>query len=360
MLLDGSELSLAPSSDGVICRLSADLATHTSQETNAAVIELATGVHDDVAGAVADSARLRRRLAIELEPLGTLVACAGMHPLARAEETRISRTPRYQQIADSMRFLAREEPTMALHVHVGVPDPDDAVRVLRRLRNNLPLLVALSANSPFSDGRDSGFASARTVVFDRFPRTGPPRAFGCYADYVEGLDSLMASGALPDPTFLWWDVRLQPALGTVELRVMDAQSAVADTAPLVALVQSLARLELHDAPGDRAVSPEVLAENRFLAARDGLNARLIGPSQRRPVPVRMMLADLIEQCRPHAGALGCAREFDQIGRLAAANGAVRQRTWVQAGRDLHSMLARLADGFTAPPPDSALPLTERS
>jgi carboxylate-amine ligase len=360
MLLDSSDLSLAHSSDDVIARLSDELVAHASQETNAAVIELATGIHDDVAGAVTESGRLRRQLAIELRSLGAVGACAGMHPLACTEETRISATPRYRLIADSMRFLARGEPTMALHVHVGVPDPEDAVRVMRRLRDNLPLLVALSANSPFSGGRDTGFASARTVVFDRFPRTGPPRAFGCYADYVETLDDLIASGALVNPTFLWWDVRLQPALGTVELRVMDAQSVVADTAPLVALVQSLARLELEDGPGAGAISQEVLAENRFLAARDGLDALLIDPARRGLVPVQVLLAELIEECRTHATALNCLPQFDRIWRLAAANGAVRQRTWVRAGHDLPSMLARLADRFAAQFSESALPPPERT
>lgn len=359
MLLEGSDLSLAYSSDNVIAHLSDELVAHTAQETNSAVIELATGIHDDVAGAVRESAGLRRRLAVELGSLGVVPACAGMHPLAAAQDTRISATPRYRLISDSMRFLARGEPTMALHVHVGVPDPDDAVRVMRRLRENVPLLVALSANSPFSGGRDTGFASARIVVFDRFPRTGPPQAFNSYARYVEALDDLIASGALPDPTFLWWDVRLQPALGTVELRVMDAQSVVADNAPLVALVQSLARLELQDGPGNDPISPEVLAENRFLAARDGLDALLIDPSRRGLVAVQVLLAELIEDCRVHATALGCSREFDQLWHLAAANGAVRQRSSVRADRDVHSMLARLAERFAAELPHSPRPLLER-
>jgi glutamate---cysteine ligase / carboxylate-amine ligase len=117
---------------------------------------------------------------------------------------------------------------------------------------------------------------------------------------------LIASGALPDPSFLWWDVRLQPALGTVEVRVMDAQSTVAESAALIALVQSLARLQLTAELPDVEIAPEVLAENRFLAARDGLEARLIDPVKRRLVPVRELVQQLLARCRPHAAALGCS------------------------------------------------------
>ena len=170
------------------------------------------------------------------------------------------------------------------------------------------------------------------MIFQAFPRSGPPRFFADYADYVETVDALIASGAIPDPSFLWWDVRLQPALGTVEVRVMDAQSRVRDVTPLVALIQSLARLELEGEPASLVPSAEVLAENRFLAARDGMDARLIDPAARCLVPVREMLDSLLAECRPHALALGCAGALDRVQPLAAANGAARQRAFVACKR----------------------------
>src|SRR4029079_16243157 len=151
-------------------------------------------------------------------------------------------------IQRTMADLARREPTFALHVHIGVPDPDRAIRLLNRLRAHLPMLLALSANSPFWQGRATGLASTRTSVFGAFPRTGIPRRFDSYADWVETVDTLLRSGAFPEPTFLWWDVRPQPALGTVEVRVMDAQTDLDATAGLVALVQSLAPLEIERGP----------------------------------------------------------------------------------------------------------------
>ena len=328
MLLDPVDHSLLQCSESVLPRLSDGLAAHASPETHASVIELATGVHDEVGGAVAELAALREQLAAELRVIGLAVASAGTYPLASPEETRLSGTGRYSVVAESMRSIARREPTLALHVHVGVPDPDDAVRVLNGLRNAVPLLLALSANSPFCRGRDSGFASARTVIFQGFPRTGTARRFSCYGDYTGAVDALITSGAIPDPTFLWWDVRLQPALGTVEVRVMDAQSALADSSALIALVRALARLALEDEPAGFAIGPEVLAENRFLAARDGLAARLVDPAERRLVPVRALVDALLARCRRHADEIG-AVELDGVARLMLASGADRQRAWAR-------------------------------
>jgi glutamate---cysteine ligase / carboxylate-amine ligase len=347
MLLEFEDMSLAQRSDEVIRDLSPELAEHARPETYAGVLELMTAVHPQVAGVIWELGALRRQLASELRGAMATAACAGMYPLRSTQEMRISGTPRYRLIADTMRCLAHE-PTMALHVHVAVAAPDDATRVLRRIRNNVPLLVALAANSPFAQGAATGFASTRTVTFDRFPRTGPPPAFGSYDKYVEAIDPLIASGALPDSTFLWWDVRLRPSFGTVEVRAMDAQSTIAESASLVALIQSLARLELEGPPDEAVAGDEVLEENRFLAARDGLDARLIDPVSGRLTSARTLLTSLINQCRPHAAALGCSAELDGANRLVAANGALRQRTWTRAGHDLISMVSRLSRQFTAP------------
>jgi carboxylate-amine ligase len=343
MLLHPSDCSLAQSSDWALARLSDELSAHVCPETHASVIELATGVHADAAGAVAELAALRGGLAAELHGMGLRAAAAGSHPLARPAETRVSRSERYRKIADSMRSLAFREPTLALHVHVGVPDPEDAIRLLNGLRDAVPLLLALSANSPFCQGRDTGFASVRTLIFQGFPRTGTARCFADYGDYVDAVDALIASGAIPDPSFLWWDVRLQPALGTVELRAMDAQTTIADSAALIALVQALARLEVEGESIDGRVAPEVLAENRFLAARDGLDARLIDPVARRLVPARALIDGLLSRCRDHVDPTGSV-EFERIARLVLANGADRQRAWAREG-GLRAVISTLAQRF---------------
>jgi carboxylate-amine ligase len=357
MLLEPGSGSLAQSSDDVLARLSDELSLHTSPETHAAVIELRTGINTNVDGVVGELIGLRRRLAYELRAMGLSVAAAGTHPLTLREETAVSGAERYRLLGDSLRSLARREPTMALHVHVGVPHPEDAIRLLNALRRSVPVLIALSANSPFWQGRDSGFDSVRTVIFQAFPRTGLPRRFAGYADYVKALDAVIGAGAVPDPSFFWWDVRPQPQLGTVEVRVMDAQSTVTDVSALVALVQSLSRLELEGDSPQPAVGDEALAENRFLAARDGMDARVIEPATGRLVPVRAMLDALLARCRPHAVALGCASELEQVRLLAASTGAHRQRAFTAANRGLDHLVANLADQFLTPewhaaPPDA--------
>lgn len=345
MLLRPQDQSLGESSDWVLARFPPELSEHASPETHAAVIELATGVHWDVAGATSELSRLRAGLARELRAVGLVAASAGAYPLALPGEVQVSRANRYRAVTRTMRALARREPTMAIHVHVGVPDPEDAVRLLNGLRNQVPLLLALSANSPFIKGRDSGFASMRTAIFQGFPRTGIARYFSDYSDYVSAVDPLIASGALPDASFLWWDVRLQPRLGTVEVRVMDAQSTVGDSTPLIALVHSLARLILEGGYAETPIGPEVLAENRFLAARDGCAALLIDPWQRSLVPAREQIGELVARCRDHASALDCTAELDQITRLATASGADRQRALAdEVGLD--ALVAALSDCFT--------------
>ncbi|MGO9975063.1 MAG: glutamate-cysteine ligase family protein [Solirubrobacteraceae bacterium] len=173
-----------------------------------AVVELTTGIHTDVDRAVAEIAGLRGCLTRELRAMRLAVAAAGTHPRMVWEETRVSGAARYQRVAESMRLLGRREPTMALHVHVGMPDPEDVIRLLNGLRGHVPLLLALSVNSPFWQGRDGGFASVRALIFQAFPRTGVPRFFAGYGDHVQAVDVLAASGAVPDQslcggTFGW-------------------------------------------------------------------------------------------------------------------------------------------------------------
>ncbi len=348
MLLEPLRWSLAQASDTVLASLSEKLRRHTSAETHAGVVEIVTSVHDEVSGVTGELVELRRQLAAELRVMDLTAAAAGTHPLTVWRETELSGAPRYRDLGDSMRVLVQREPTMALHVHVGIPDPEEAVRVYTTLRQQTPVLLALSANSPFWQERDTGFASARTTIFQAFPRTGSPPAVAQYADYVAAVDPLIVSGALPDPSFLWWDVRLQPGLGTVEVRVMDAQTSVRHVGPLVALIQSLARLALEEGLPQPAHGDEVLAENRFLAARDGTAARLIDPEAGRLIPLRDIVDDLVTACRPHALALGCLGALNRVRWLSSANGADRQRALAERDGRLEHVVASLTDQFQTP------------
>ena len=356
MLLDPVTWMPASRSEEVLAALDPEVAAHTSAETHGSAVELATSPHATVAGAVGELARLRESLASELDRQGLAGAGAGTHPLATWEETEVSPGARYQFLYASLRELARREPTFALHVHVAVPDPSGAVRALNGVRERLPLLLALSANSPFWQGRDSGLASARIPVFQAFPRTGAPRHFGSYAEYVEAVDVLLRCDAIPEPTFLWWDARLQPSLGTIEVRIMDAQTRVRDTAALVALVQALVRREATARrDGGTPISPEVIEENRFLAARDGIRAELVDPASDRRLPATRTLELLLGEVAPHAAALGCRSELAGVRRLGSNPGYERQRVAAARPAGLPGVLRALHGDFIAGRPEPAIP-----
>jgi carboxylate-amine ligase len=326
MLLDPADWALASHADAVMSRLTGELAGHASLETHGSALELRTDPESIVSDGLAQLEDLRGELVRELAGAGLRAAAAGLHPFTLWQDTRISDGDRYRFLYGSMRELARREPTFALHVHVAVPDADTAMLALNRMRSHLPLLLALSANSPFWQGRETGLASARTPLFQAFPRVGIPRAFNDYEDYVSTIDLLLRCEAFPEPTFLWWDVRLQPRFGTIEVRIMDAQTTVADSAALTALVQCLVRLEATEGSGaDPAIDlPEVLAENRFLAARDGVDASLIDARLGRRSHVPDVLESVLSMCTPHAEELGCLEELQWTRNLAATPRPVRQ------------------------------------
>jgi glutamate---cysteine ligase / carboxylate-amine ligase len=325
MLLDPRTWSVANQIDDALAALPSSVRRHASAETHACVVELRTAPYPTVREAAAELWQLRASLDDALqETLGLRAAVAGTHPLVTSEQVGVSSSGRYRQVSSSMRALTKREPTMAQHVHVAVPDAETAVRVLNGLRGDLPLLLALSGNSPFWRGEDSGFASIRTPIFSMFPRVGIPRRFGSYAEYVGAVNPLLGSEAIPEPGFLWWDVRLRPHLGTVEVRIMDAQTRIADAAALAALVHCVACLR---ATGERPPDPgpEVLAENRFLAARDGMRAQIIDAQTLRKRSIRGALAELLGRCEAIASNLGCADELAAASNLAADPGAARQR-----------------------------------
>jgi len=227
MLLDPQKRwALAQRIEDVLAVLPAALVGYVSAETHQSAIELRTDPHQSVGTVSAQLCRLRGELVAALGRIGLATAAAGMHPLALWSETEVTSAARYQQIRRTMRALTTREPTFALHVHIAVPDPERAIDLYNRLRAHLPLLLGLSGNSPFWRGRDAGFASTRTILFQAFPRTGMPRRYNSYSEWVETVDLQVRAGALPDPTFLWWEVRPHPRFWTFEVRVLDSQSLI--------------------------------------------------------------------------------------------------------------------------------------
>ncbi|MBV9366535.1 MAG: YbdK family carboxylate-amine ligase [Solirubrobacterales bacterium] len=348
MLLDPATWELTQRADEVLSHAHHQLAGRCAAETHEAALELRTAPHATVREAINEMRELRRLLAQDLRRLGMAAASAGTYPGPSGQATRVSPSSRYQVIQRTMRGLARREPTFALHVHVGVPDAGGAIRLVNQLRAHLPMLLALSASSPFLHGQSTGLASNRTIVFQGFPRTGLPRRFADYSDWTETVDLLVRSGAIPEPTFLWWDIRPQPRLGTVEIRIMDAQPRLAATGGLTALVQALARLELEEgfAPAALVSAQEALAENRFIAARDASAAELIDPVRGTLVPVARLLDDVLTAVRPHADALDALDELEEVRTLVVDPESARQKR-LMASAGLEVLMGDLAARFAA-------------
>jgi carboxylate-amine ligase len=287
-------------------------------EAFAALVELTTPVCTDAIEAVSCLARMRARL----RAAGATAIGAGLHPNGRFGDVVHYPSERYRLIAREMRGLMERTPTAALHVHVGMPDAETAIRACNGLRAHLPLLQALAANSPFWHGIDSGLATARAHVFRALPSSEIPPIFASYDEYAERVATLTAAAELPDYTFLWWDIRPAPVHGTLEVRAMDAQSSLLTVAGISALVHALAiRAAESRGPWEHR---DVLMESSFRAARDGLGAKVWHDGALRPVPE--VARATVALAMPYARELGADAALEEVERiLVEGNGAARRR-----------------------------------
>jgi glutamate---cysteine ligase / carboxylate-amine ligase len=295
------------------------------RELHACQLELITEVCESAGEAIDALDGLRR--AVTATGIGLLGS--GTHPSAAEGESEITDKERYERI----RYLlgdAVATPVGGLHIHVGMPDAATAIRAFNGLRRHLPLLQALAANSPFRHGRDTGLASAREVTLRGWPRSGAPRAMRDFQDFCATAALLARAADVPDYTWFWWKLRPHPRLGTVEIRALDAQASLEDTAALVALTHCLAR---HAAEADPVPDPrpEVLEEGMFRAARFGVAAELPDPDGRLR-PVSDLLEAALDEARAHADELGCADALEELpALLARGGGAGRQRAAHEIG-----------------------------
>lgn len=305
------------------------------REVHACQIELITDVCATVAEATDVLVGLRRAVLAA----GVGIVGSGTHPTAEEGDAQITDKERYRLISDLLGD-AVATPVSALHVHVGMPDAETAIRVFNGLRRHLPLLEALAANSPFRHGRDTGLASAREITLRGWPRSGAPRAMRDYPDFEAFARRLTEVADVPDYTFHWWKLRPHPRLGTVEIRALDAQASPAHTASLVAAVHALAR---HEAESDPVPGPppEILEEASFRAARGGVDATLPDDTGRLR-PVAELLQETVELVRASARALECEAQIDGLfDLLARGGGAGLQREAAGDSGDTGAVLAAL-------------------
>jgi carboxylate-amine ligase len=300
------------------------------RELHACQIELITDVCRSAGEAAGTLGGLRRAVIAT----GAGLLGSGTHPSALEGDAEITDKERYERIRELLGD-AVATPVGGLHIHVGMPDADTAIRTFNGLRLHLPLLQALAANSPFRHGRDTGLASAREVTIRAWPRSGVPRAMRDFDDFRDVAELLTRAADVPDYTWFWWKLRPHPRLGTVEVRALDAQGSLEDTAALVALTHCLAR-----AVGDSgievgpAIPSEVLEEGMFRAARFGTSAKL-PDSHGRLRPMREVLDEALALAGGYAAELGCVDELELLpGLLERGGGAGRQRAAYEiAGMD---------------------------
>jgi carboxylate-amine ligase len=308
-----------------------DVDGQVERELHACQVELITAV----CATAGEAAEALRRLRAAVAATGAGVLGAGMHPAAPEGAAEITDKDRYEHIRHLLGD-AVADPTGGLHVHVGMPDAETAIKAFNSLRRRLPLLQALGANSPFRHGRDTGLASAREVTMRGWPRSGVPRAMRDYEDFCASAELLSRAADVEDYTWFWWKLRPHPRLGTVEIRALDAQTSIDDLAALVALTHCLAR-HAATAPEERDPPPELLDEAAFRAARFGVDAELPDADGRRR-PVAALLDEVLDEVRPHARELGCEDELDGVRRLLERGGGAGEQRAAHAIGGLGAML----------------------
>jgi carboxylate-amine ligase len=305
-------------------------------ELHRSQIELITGVCSSVEEAVAELGELRAAVLAT----GVGVVASGTHPTACEGDSVITDKPRYERISGWLGD-AGATPVCALHIHVGMPDADTAVRVFNAMRRYLPLLEALGANSPYRHGRDTGLASSRELTLRSWPRAGVPRAMADYDDFLAYIDRLTGVAEVPDYTFHWWKLRPHPRLGTVEIRALDTQLAPRHTAALVAIVHALARYAAEAEPIDGPPA-EILDEASFRAGREGVRGTLPDEACRLR-RAGELLDELVARVRPAARELRCETQLDRVWELLdEGGGAGVQRAACRDG-DFDALLATLVD-----------------
>jgi len=311
-------------------------------EMHQSVVELGTEICGSIDHARTHVIELRSKLADLAGKAGLRIASVGTHPLSHWRDQLITEGERYKEIVKDMQQLARANLIFGLHVHVGIPDRDSAIHVMNQARYFLPHIYALSANSPFWVGQDTGLKGYRLKVFERFPRTGIPDAFESLSEYEDYCKLLVKTGCIDNPKKIWWDIRLHPFFDTLEIRVCDAQSRVDDTLAIAALIQAVvARLFklLRQNTTFRVYRRRLLDENRWRASRYGIEGKLIDFGRETEVETRSLLNELLQFISTEVDELGSRREMEHIERIMReGTGADRQLAVFHQTHDMKAVV----------------------
>jgi glutamate---cysteine ligase / carboxylate-amine ligase len=340
MVLDAASLDLVPRFEELRDLAAADdavLAESIAGELISSEIEIRSGRGEDVHDALRRQRDARNRLFALAESRGIALGATGTHPWADYREQRNIDTEHYRRVVDGLQYVARRNNTFSLHVHVGAHDPDRAVRACDRLRPVLPLLLSISANSPYLDARDSGLHSARSQAFTKsFPRCGIPDAFGSWKAFREYIELLIRTGSIEEYTQVWWSIRPHLSFGTVEVRICDAQTTASEAEALASLIVASVAQALRDIDeGVPFTDPpgRLVEENFWRAIRYGQDGNLLDFDRGEAFPAAAAVERLLAWTAPVRAELGIEPSFP------ALNGAQRQRRAIDSGASMQEVFA---------------------
>jgi carboxylate-amine ligase len=326
---------------------------HELMESN---LELVTGVCETVAEARADLEATLGEVALAAAELGLGLGCAGTHPFSDWAEQRITRDERYERLVEEMAWPARRLNIFGIHCHVGVRSGEKAIAIANAASAYIPHFLALSASSPYWMGKDTGLASIRSKVFEALPTAGLPQQMSDWPEFEAFMTTLIRAGTISTIREVWWDIRPHPIFGTVELRICDGIPTLSEIATAAALSQCL--VEWLDSLDDRGYTlpcPRawVVRENKWRAARHGIDAEIILDESGKVAPLRVALTDLVEELGPVAKRLKCTDELMGAGRILDHGPSyLRQRRLVAAGGSLSDVVAGVVEELRTDRPGS--------
>ena len=343
-LVDPVSRGLIPAVEEVLA--AGDGSRLLTSELSRSCVEMLSPIFASAADLARELPGLRREVREIARSSGVEIAAAGAHPFSEPTEQPLTEGDHNRRVEEEMGWIARTQAIYGLHIHVAVPDGDAAILAVNTLARYVPLLVALSANSPFWRGFDTKLATTRIKIFEMFPRSGLPPTFWNWEDFEDHIEALVASGSIPDYSWCWWDVRPHQKFGTVELRAPDVQTDPSYTVALAALVQCLvAKAGMEKRPAE---DPVYNAENKWRAVRYGMDAEFYDFAAGRAVPARSMARGLVEELRPVARDLGCEEELCGVLEIVElGTGAELQRAAHKRSGSLEGVMDYLIEG-TAP------------
>jgi len=327
-VIDPETRELTSHDQQIVVEASKVIDDQVKAEMHQAVVEVGTTICKDIDDARGQIVHLRKTISDVANSLGYKIAAAGTHPFSEWEKQLITPNPRYDQIINELQDTARSNLIFGLHVHVGIEDKSLAMHLVNSLRYFLPHFYALSTNSPFWEGRNTGFKSFRTKVFDKFPRTGIPGVFRSYAQYEQYLDILTKTGCIDNPKKIWWDVRIHPFYPTIEVRICDVPLTLDETVHITALIQAtvvklykLREQNLNFINYHRAL----INENKWRAARYGVDGKMIDFGKETEVNTKYLIRELLDFVDDVVDDLGSRHEIEKIeSMLQNGTGADRQ------------------------------------